>query len=68
MMLADPLLQRALLELQRDFALLIVQSQSKFVAKVDLLPVYDTLAIIAKSACGLPDTPSKPTTKPQHGG
>lgn len=50
----DPLLQRALLELQRDFALLIVQSQSKFLAKTDLLPIYDTLAVIAKAACGTP--------------
>lgn len=64
MIQADPLLQRALLELQRDFARLIVDSQSKFLAKKDLLPIYDTLAVIAKAACGMPatDAPTKVAT------
>lgn len=60
----DPLFQRALLELQRDFARLIAESQSKFLAKKDLLPIYDTLAVIAKAACGMPatDAPTKVAT------
>jgi hypothetical protein len=61
----DPLFQRALLELQRDFARLIVESQSKFLSKNDLLPIYDTLAVIAKAACGMPATDA-PTKAPTH--